>query len=122
MVDAAQGVEAQTLANCYLAVEHDLEIIPVVNKVDLPAADPDRCAEEIEDVIGLDARGCLSRPRPARASPRSSRPSSSAFRRPTATDAPLQALIFDAGTTATAASCLHVRVIDGTLRKGDRSA
>ncbi len=55
IVDAAQGVEAQTLANVYLALDHDLEIIPVLNKIDLPAADPDRVAEEIEEVIGLDA-------------------------------------------------------------------
>ena len=59
MVDAAQGIEAQTLANAYLAVDADLEIIPVVNKIDLPAADPDRVAQEIEDVIGLDAADVL---------------------------------------------------------------
>lgn len=59
IVDAAQGVEAQTLANVYLALEHDLEIIPVLNKIDLPAADPDRVAQEIEDVIGLDATGAV---------------------------------------------------------------
>ncbi len=55
IVDAAQGVEAQTLANVYLAIDHDLEIIPVLNKIDLPAADPDRVAQEIEEMIGLDA-------------------------------------------------------------------
>ena len=55
VVDAAQGVEAQTLANVYLALEHDLEILPVINKIDLPAADPERVAQEIEDVIGIDA-------------------------------------------------------------------
>lgn len=55
VVDAAQGIEAQTLANAYLAVGADLEIIPVVNKIDLPSADPDRVAQEIEDVVGLDA-------------------------------------------------------------------
>lgn len=54
MVDASQGVEAQTLANVYLALEHDLEIIPVLNKIDLPGAEPDRIKQEIEDVIGLD--------------------------------------------------------------------
>ena len=52
VVDAAQGVEAQTLANVYLALEHDLEIIPVINKIDLPSADPDRVKHEIEDIIG----------------------------------------------------------------------
>ncbi len=55
MVDAAQGVEAQTLANVYLALEHDLEVLPVINKIDLPSADPERVAEEIEDVIGIEA-------------------------------------------------------------------
>ena len=55
IVDAAQGIEAQTLANVYLALEHDLEIMPVINKIDLPSADPERVKEEIEDIIGLDA-------------------------------------------------------------------
>ena len=55
MVDAAQGIEAQTLANVYLALDNDLEIMPVINKIDLPAADPERVRTEIEDVIGLDA-------------------------------------------------------------------
>ena len=55
VVDAAQGVEAQTLANVYLALDHDLDVIPVINKIDLPSADPERVAEEIEDVIGIEA-------------------------------------------------------------------
>ena len=59
IVDAAQGIEAQTLANAYLAVDADLELIPVVNKIDLPSADPDRVAQEIEDVVGLDAADVL---------------------------------------------------------------
>ena len=59
VVDAAQGVEAQTLANVYLALDNDLEIIPVLNKIDLPAADPDRVRQEIEDVIGLDATDAI---------------------------------------------------------------
>ena len=57
VVDASQGVEAQTLANTYLALHHNLEIIPVINKIDLPAAEPERIREQIEDVIGLDAIG-----------------------------------------------------------------
>src|SRR6187549_32572 len=59
LVDAAQGIEAQTLANCYLALEHDLEIVAVLNKLDLPAADPDRCASEIEQVLGIPATDVL---------------------------------------------------------------
>ncbi len=55
VVDAAQGIEAQTLANVYLALDHDLEVFPVINKIDLPSADPERVREEIEDIIGLDA-------------------------------------------------------------------
>ena len=50
-----QGVEAQTLANCYTAIEMDLEVVPILNKIDLPAADPERVAEEIEDIVGIDA-------------------------------------------------------------------
>lgn len=59
VVDAAQGIEAQTLANVYLALENDLEIIPVINKIDLPGADPDRIKQEIEDVIGIDASDAI---------------------------------------------------------------
>ena len=55
VVDAAQGIEAQTLANVYLALDNDLEILPVINKIDLPAADPERVKKEVEEVIGLDA-------------------------------------------------------------------
>ena len=58
VVDAAQGIEAQTLANVYMALDHDLEVFPVVNKIDLPSAEPERVVEEIEDVIGIEARGC----------------------------------------------------------------
>jgi GTP-binding protein LepA len=82
LVDAAQGVEAQTLANAYLAVEHNLEIIPVINKIDLPSAQPDECLRQIEEVIGLDAStavlasakegtGVRSRPRRRNRTPRS---------------------------------------------------
>src|SRR4051795_13174406 len=59
VVDAAQGIEAQTLANCYLALEHDLEILAVLNKIDLPAADPDRYAQEIETVLGIPAEDII---------------------------------------------------------------
>lgn len=57
VVDASQGIEAQTLANTYLAIEHDLEVVPVINKIDLPAADPERVAHEVEDVIGIPLSG-----------------------------------------------------------------
>ena len=59
VVDAAQGVEAQTLANVYLALDHDLDVIPVINKIDLPSADPKRVIDEIEDVIGIEAEDVL---------------------------------------------------------------
>ena len=59
LVDAAQGVEAQTLANAYLAVENNLEIIPVINKIDLPSAQPEECKRQIEDIIGLDSSGAI---------------------------------------------------------------
>ncbi|HAY17112.1 MAG TPA: elongation factor 4, partial [Halomonas sp.] len=55
VVDAAQGVEAQSVANCYTAIEQGLEVLPVLNKIDLPQADPDRVAQEVEEIIGLDA-------------------------------------------------------------------
>jgi GTP-binding protein LepA len=58
-VDASQGVEAQTLANAYLAVDNNLEIIPVINKIDLPSAQPDECKRQIEDIIGLDSAGAI---------------------------------------------------------------
>ena len=59
VVDASQGIEAQTLANTYLAAEHGLEIVPVINKIDLPSAEPERVRQEIEDVIGIDASAVL---------------------------------------------------------------
>jgi len=76
LVDASQGIQAQTLANCYQALENDLEIVAVLNKIDLPAADPERCAAEIEAVLGLPAEGILHiSARPAKASRRCSTPS-----------------------------------------------
>jgi GTP-binding protein LepA len=86
VVDASQGVEAQTLANVYQAIDNDHEIVPVLNKIDLPAAEPERVKQQIEDVIGLDASdACSPRPRPASASTRCWRRSSPASRRPRAT-------------------------------------
>ena len=108
LVDAAQGIEAQTLANCYLALEHDLEIVAALNKIDLPAAEPDRYAEEIERVLGHRRRrpSCASAPRPARASASCSTPSSPASRRPPAIRRRrCRRSSSTASTTSTAASC-----------------
>ena len=98
VVDAAQGIQAQTVANLYLALEADLEIIPVINKIDLPGAEPERRRQEIEDLLGVDPDDDAARSarRRASASTSCSRRSSSACRRPEGdADAPLRALIFD---------------------------
>src|SRR5687768_13955631 len=118
LVDAAQGVEAQTLANAYLAVENNLEIIPVINKIDLPSAQPDECKRQIEDIIGLDSstailasakegtgvrdilEAIVERFHPPRGDP----------------DAPLKALIFDSWFDPYRGVVIVVRVIDGVLR------
>jgi GTP-binding protein LepA len=118
LVDASQGVEAQTLANAYLAVDDALEIIPVINKIDLPSAQPDECKRQIEDIIGLDAstailasakdgtgvreilEAIVERFHPPKGDP----------------DAPLKALIFDSWYDAYRGVVIVVRVIDGVLR------
>lgn len=121
VVDAAQGVEAQTLANVYLALEHDLEIIPVINKIDLPSADPDRVKQEIEDIIGLDASNavlCSAKsgigipdileaivnkvPAP-----------------PDKSDEPTRALIFDSRFDAYKGAIAYVRVKEGSIKAKD---
>ena len=121
VVDAAQGVEAQTLANVYLALEHDLEIIPVINKIDLPSADPERVKHEIEDIIGLDASEavlCSAKsgigipdileaivnkvPAP-----------------PDKSDEPTRALIFDSRFDAYKGAIAYVRVKEGTIKAKD---
>ena len=121
VVDAAQGVEAQTLANVYLALEHDLEIIPVINKIDLPSADPDRVKHEIEDIIGLDASEavlCSAKsgigipdileaivnkvPAP-----------------PDKSNEPTRALIFDSRFDAYKGAIAYVRVKEGTIKTKD---
>ena len=122
VVDASQGVEAQTLANTYLALHHNLEIIPVINKIDLPAAEPERIREQIETIIGLDARDAILTSAkqgtgvheileaivhlvpPPKGSP----------------DAPLRALIFDSWFDTYRGVIILVRVVDGKLRKGQR--
>ena len=119
LVDAAQGVEAQTLANAYLAVENNLEIIPVINKIDLPSAQPDECRRQIEDVIGLDGSGALLASAKAGTGVREileaivhQLPSPRGD-----SDAPLKALIFDSWYDAYRGVVIVVRVIDGVLRK-----
>ncbi len=122
VVDAAQGIEAQTLANVYLALEHDLEIIPVINKIDLPSADPERVKQEIEDVIGLDASEailCSAKEGIGIAEileaivAKVPAPQGEA-------EAPLQALIFDSNYDAYRGAVSYVRIVQGTLRKGTR--
>jgi GTP-binding protein LepA len=120
VVDASQGVEAQTLANTYLAIHHDLELIPVINKIDLPAAEPERIKEQIEHVVGLDASDAIlasaktgvgiheileavvKRIPPPKGSP----------------EAPLRALIFDSWFDPYRGVIILARVVDGAIRKG----
>ena len=120
VVDAAQGVEAKTLANVYMALEHDLEIIPVINKIDLPSAEPERVKQEIEDVIGLDTSDAVMAsaktgigieeildaivakvPAPAGED-----------------DKPLRALIFDSYFDSYKGVIAHIRIMDGHIKKG----
>ena len=120
LVDASQGVEAQTLANAYLAVEHNLEIIPVINKIDLPSAQPEEARRQIQDIIGLDGAGAIL----ASAKLGTGVPDileAIVHRLPPPTgipDAPLKALIFDSWYDAYRGVVIVVRVIDGTLRPG----
>ena len=120
VVDASQGVEAQTLANTYLALHHNLEIIPVINKIDLPSAEPDRIREQIESVIGLDAseavlasakngigideilEAVVQKVPPPKGSP----------------DEPLRALIFDSWFDPYRGVIILTRVVEGRMRKG----
>ena len=121
IVDATQGIEAQTLANAYLAVDAGLEIVPVINKIDLPSAQIDRCREDIEDIIGIPAEGCpavsaktgLNIPDVMEAIVRD-------IPAPTGDeDAPLKALIFDSYYDSYLGVVVNIRVFDGTLKAGD---
>lgn len=120
VVDAAQGVEAQTLANVYLALENDLEIIPVINKIDLPSADPERVKQEIEDVIGLDASEAVL------ASAKSGIGIEEILEQivekvPSPKgdpNEPLKALIFDSYYDAYRGVVVYIRVVQGTIKKG----
>lgn len=121
VVDATQGIEAQTLANTYLALDHDLELVPVINKIDLPAADPDHAASEIENVIGLD---CSEAPRVSAKTGENVRAVLESITKnipaPLANDsAPLRALIFDSVYDSYKGVIVYVRVMDGQLKNGD---
>mgnify|MGYP004560087921 FL=1 len=121
IVDASQGVEAQTLANTYLALDHNLEIVPIINKIDLPAADPERVAHEVEDVIGIP---CLDAPR---VSAKTGENVESVLEEivnlvppPEDRDSePLRALIFDSIYDSYRGVIVYVRVMDGKIRPGD---
>ena len=121
VVDAAQGIEAQTLANVYLALDNDLEILPVINKIDLPAADPERVRAEIEDVIGLDASEAVLAS--AKAGVGIEEILEQVVEKVPApqgdVDAPLKALIFDSVYDAYRGVILQIRVIDGSVKVGD---
>src|SRR5918993_220423 len=118
LVDAAQGVEAQTLANAYLAVENNLEIIPVINKIDLPSAQPDECKRQIEDIIGLDSStAILASAKEGTGVHDILEAIVARFHAPTGDpDAPLKALIFDSWYDPYRGVVIVVRVIDGALR------
>ena len=122
VVDAAQGVEAQTLANVYMALENDLEIIPVINKIDLPSADPERVKKEIEDVIGLDTSNAIE------CSAKTGQGIDEILEA-IVTDipapegdaaAPLRALIFDSYFDSYKGVIAHIRVKEGRIKKGQR--
>ncbi|MBD8015748.1 translation elongation factor 4 [Planococcus wigleyi] len=122
VVDAAQGIEAQTLANVYLALDNDLEILPVINKIDLPAADPERVRQEIEDVIGLDASEAVL------ASAKAGIGIEDILEQivekvpaPTGDpNAPLKALIFDSLYDPYRGVVAYIRIVEGTVKPGDR--
>ena len=122
IIDASQGIEAQTLANTYLALDHDLELVPVINKIDLPAAEPARGASEVEEVIGLD---CMDAPR---VSAKTGENIEQVLEKivadiPAPTDAddnaPLKALIFDSVYDNYKGVIVYVRVVEGTLKAGE---
>ncbi|MGN0546981.1 MAG: translation elongation factor 4 [Acutalibacteraceae bacterium] len=121
IVDASQGVEAQTLANTYLALDHDLEIVPVINKIDLPSADPDRVAAEVEDVIGLD---CSEAPRVSAKTGQNIEQVLEHIVKdipaPKADDTlPLRALIFDSVYDSYKGVIVYVRIKEGKIKPGD---
>ena len=122
VVDASQGIEAQTLANAYLAIDADLEIVPVVNKIDLPAADPDRVRAEIEDVIGIPAEDCpcISAKTGVNIPDVLKRIVTDVPPPKGDENAPLKCLIFDSYYDSYLGVVVYVRVFDGKLRAGQR--
>ena len=120
VVDAAQGVEAQTLANVYLALEHDLEIVPVINTIDLPSAEPERVKEEIEDSIGLDTSAAVLASAKTGIGIKEILDAVVAYIPPPEgdADAPLRALIFDSYFDAYKGVIAHVRIKEGVIKKG----
>ncbi|MEE3743331.1 translation elongation factor 4 [Streptococcus dysgalactiae] len=122
VVDAAQGIEAQTLANVYLALDNDLEILPVINKIDLPAADPERVRHEVEDVIGLDAsEAVLVSAKAGIGIEEILEQIVEKVPAPTGdVDSPLQALIFDSVYDAYRGVILQVRIVNGIVKPGDK--
>lgn len=122
VVDAAQGIEAQTLANVYLALDNDLEILPVINKIDLPAADPERVRQEIEDVIGLDAsEAVLASAKAGIGIDEILEQVVEKVPAPTGDpEAPLKALIFDSLYDAYRGVIAYIRIVEGTVKAGDR--
>ncbi|WP_057764923.1 translation elongation factor 4 [Cytobacillus praedii] len=122
VVDAAQGIEAQTLANVYLALDNDLEILPIINKIDLPSADPERVRNEIEEVIGLDAsEAVLTSAKAGIGIEEILEQVVEKVPAPTGDpDAPLKALIFDSLFDAYRGVVAYIRVVEGTVRAGDK--
>ena len=122
VVDATQGIEAQTLANAYLAVDADLEIVPVINKIDLSSAMPDKCRAEIEDVIGIPAEGCPAVSAKTGLNIQDVMDAIIAQIPCPAGDeeAPLRCLIFDSAYNSYLGVVVYIRVMDGTVRAGDR--
>ena len=122
VVDASQGVEAQTVANCYTALDLGVEVVPVLNKMDLPQADPDRAREEIEDVIGIDATNAI--PCSAKTGEGIDEILEAVVARMPAPrglpDAPLRAMIVDSWFDNYVGVVMLVRVVDGSLRRGER--
>ncbi|MFC4618048.1 translation elongation factor 4 [Camelliibacillus cellulosilyticus] len=122
IVDAAQGIEAQTLANVYLALENDLEIIPIINKIDLPNADPERVRKELEDVIGIDgSEAILTSAKTGQGIKAVLEAIVEKIPAPSGDpDAPLKALIFDSLYDPYRGVVAYIRVMDGTVKVGDK--